>query len=73
MSRYELIRQIQMEIERLNAEIDVKIIRGVSYRGEARRHKFLKARLSELVRADKRQRSEGWFSRAAHAMSMLVL
>ncbi|MFA6050538.1 MAG: hypothetical protein WC761_05065 [Candidatus Paceibacterota bacterium] len=69
MSRYELIRRIQIELERLNAEIDVKIIKGTSYRQEARRHKFLMARLAELTQPTK---SPNWMQRAAHAMSMFV-
>lgn len=53
MSRYTLIKEIQMELERLNSIIDLKIIRGASYRRESQRHRFLKKRLSELARNGK--------------------
>lgn len=49
MSKHQAIKTIRAEIERLNREIDLKIIKGVSYRREALRHKFLKAQLARLV------------------------
>ncbi len=36
-----MVRAAQVEIRRLNERIDRKIIRGLSYSPEARRHKFL--------------------------------
>lgn len=47
MSKHTLTKEIQREIARLNDTIDRKIVRGKSYRNEARRHKTL---LSELQR-----------------------
>jgi hypothetical protein len=48
MSKHQAIRTIRMEIHRLNQEIDLRIIKGVSYRREALRHKFLMAQLARL-------------------------
>ncbi|MBU6231104.1 MAG: hypothetical protein KGI45_01040 [Patescibacteria group bacterium] len=48
MSKHQAIRAIRVEIERLNQEIDLKIIRGASYRREALRHKTLMAQLARL-------------------------
>lgn len=76
MSKLELIREIQAELERLNMKIDRKIIRGAPYRKESRRHKFLTARLQDLSRITitKSQSWQGnWIARAASAMSMFVL
>ncbi len=38
-----------MEIERLNREIDLKIIHGLSYRREAHMHKILTSQLRHLA------------------------
>ncbi len=49
MSRGDLIRTMQTEIMRLNQQIDLKIIKGASYRREAKRHKFLLTHLRDLT------------------------
>jgi len=49
MSKQQTIKTIRAEIERLNQEIDLRIIRGVPYRREALRHKALKSQLARLV------------------------
>ena len=51
MSKHQAIRIIRSEIDRLNAEIDLKIIRGMSYTREARRHKFLRQLFCQYERA----------------------
>ena len=48
MSKHQTIKTIRSEISRLNQEIDLRIIRGVSYTREARRHKFLMMQLKRL-------------------------
>jgi hypothetical protein len=63
MSKQQAIRAIRAEIERLNQQIDLNIIKGVSYRREALRHKFLR---SQLVRL---QPQKGWFGRSLSFMS----
>jgi len=49
MSKHQAIRTIRMEIDRINQEIDLRIIKGVSYRREALRHKFLMSQLTRLA------------------------
>lgn len=48
MSKNTLTKEIQREIARLNDTIDRKIVRGKSYRDEARRHKMLLSELQKL-------------------------
>ena len=52
MSKYRLSKILQSEINKLNEVIDVKIIRGLPYRNEARRHKFLMKQFEELRRQE---------------------
>ncbi len=49
MSTNTLVRELKKEINNLNAVIDMRIIRGMPYRTEARRHKFLKRQLQSLT------------------------
>lgn len=49
MSKHQAIKTIRMEIDRINQEIDLRIIKGVSYRREAIRHKFLMSQLRRLA------------------------
>lgn len=49
MSKYQTIKTIRMEIDRLNQEIDLRIIKGVPYKREAVRHKFLMRQLSRIA------------------------
>jgi len=48
MSKHQIVKELRREISKLNRIIDMAIIRGVSYRDEARRHKFLVAQLARL-------------------------
>jgi hypothetical protein len=48
MSKHQIVRELRREISKLNRIIDLAIIRGIPYREEARRHKFLVAQLSRL-------------------------
>ncbi|MES2314321.1 MAG: hypothetical protein V4524_00065 [Patescibacteria group bacterium] len=48
MSKHQIVKELRREIAKLNRIIDLAIIRGVSYREEARRHKFLVAQLTRL-------------------------
>lgn len=41
MSKIRTIYKISREIKKLNHDIDLKIIKGLPYRAEARRHRFL--------------------------------
>ncbi len=41
MSKIKLAINVKRELKKLNHEIDLKIIKGLPYRAEARRHRFL--------------------------------
>jgi hypothetical protein len=58
MSKHQAIKTIRTEIERLNQEIDLRIIKGVSYKREALRHKFLMNQLARLA-----PRRSNWFGK----------
>jgi len=65
MSKQQAIKEIRREIDRVNQEIDLKIIKGVPYAREARRHKFLMSQLSRL------SPSRSWFNRTFNFASAI--
>jgi hypothetical protein len=67
MKRYILIRRVESEIARLNEEIDMRIVRGVSYKALARKHKTLIAELRSL------ERTPGMMNRFAQYASVFLL
>ncbi len=50
MSKYKLAYNVQREIKRLNNTIDLKIIKGLPYKAEARRHRFLMSQFNNFER-----------------------
>ena len=48
MSKYQAIRTIRMELDRINQDIDLRIIQGLPYRRLSMRHKFLMSQLARL-------------------------
>jgi len=54
MSKHQIVKELRREISKINRIIDLAIIRGVPYREEARRHKFL---VSQLARLQPRRQS----------------
>ena len=50
MSKEKLITTLSREIAELNEQIDMKVIRGISYKNESRRHKLLVSMLSDVGR-----------------------
>lgn len=54
MSKYNLERALVKELDVLNDMIDKKILRGLSYAREARRHKELLLNLANLRRETRR-------------------
>jgi hypothetical protein len=50
MTRENFTKKAQEEIENLNQVIDMKIIKGVSYRNEAKRHRFLMSKIGNTTR-----------------------
>lgn len=51
MKRYILIRRIENEIAKLNEEIDMRIMKGISYRNLSLRHKVLMTQLRAVKRS----------------------
>lgn len=48
MSQQKLVQEISSELQKINEEIDFKIIKGFPYRREARRHKMLLSMLNDV-------------------------
>ncbi|MDP1624935.1 MAG: hypothetical protein Q8L64_04155 [bacterium] len=68
MSKNQMIGAIEREIKALNWRIDLKIVQGLSYAAESRRHKRLVSQLRMLA-----PRRFGIFSRMTQAMAMFTL
>lgn len=64
-----MIREIEHEIRNLNVLIDIKIIRGESYKKESKRHRFLVAQLSHL----KYNYNRGFLRKLAGSFASFVL
>ncbi len=60
MSKYRAERALRRELENLNEIIDQKIIRGLSYAREARRHKFILRSIWHIKRASE----PSWFRKS---------
>jgi hypothetical protein len=58
MSKPHLEKLLKSELGALNDVIDQKIIRGLSYTREARRHKFITARIISL-----KKQTRSWFGK----------
>ncbi|MBI2023241.1 hypothetical protein HYT01_01610 [Candidatus Giovannonibacteria bacterium] len=55
MTKYQTFKIISSEIDKLNRLIDMKIIKGTTYKAEARKHKELYTKLRRL------SSGAGWF------------
>lgn len=63
MSKKTLMRTISEELEYINQKIDMKVIKGISYRAEAKRHKLLVSMLHDVKRMpEASQRGHSIFS-----------
>jgi len=71
MSKFILEKKIQNELRKLNVVIDTKILKGISYRREALRHRFLLNRLSDLHRLSRFH--SNWLQRAVNVVATFVL
>ena len=69
MSKQNLEKTLLRELEILNDQIDEKIIKGMSYVREARRHKFILSNLASIRRAS---RSQSWFGRSFGFVSTFI-
>ncbi|MDB5238792.1 MAG: hypothetical protein JWO00_127 [Candidatus Parcubacteria bacterium] len=68
MSKHQIVKSLRSEVKKINYVIDQKIIQGVPYSREARRHKFLISQLNRLAP----QRSS-WLSRSMSFVTMFML
>ncbi|HEY4508968.1 MAG TPA: hypothetical protein VJC13_01645 [Candidatus Paceibacterota bacterium] len=62
MSKNNLEKTLRKELEVLNDVIDRRILRGLSYSREAKRHKFVLSNLSRIRRES--SVGSGWLSRS---------
>ncbi len=67
MSKHQIIKSLRSEIKKINYVIDEKIIQGVPYSREARRHKFLISQLNRLAPP-----STNWFARSISFAAMFM-
>lgn len=51
MSKHQIAKSLRKEIAKINRVIDMKIIQGLPYYNESRRHKFLTSQLKHLTPA----------------------
>jgi hypothetical protein len=70
MSKQKLITTIHTELEKINEQIDLKIIQGLEYKRESRRHKFLVSHLTQAIRGDIKK---SWTHRLSHMMASFLL
>ncbi len=62
MQKENLIKVMQSELRQLNQEIDLRIVKGLSYQHAAKRHKFLMKQLSNLTHARAGLQRSGFWS-----------
>lgn len=67
MSGHTYKKTIESELRKLNEAIDLKIIKGVSYVKESRRHKFLLRQLKGFALPS------SWFQKSFNLVSTFVL
>ncbi len=67
MSKYEIVKSLKHEIRKINYVIDQKIIQGMPYYRESRRHRFLTSQLSRLAPP-----KVSWFGRSLSFMAMFM-
>lgn len=66
MSKQNLERALRRELDVLNYQIDHKIIRGLSYAKEARRHKYVVSSLNRLRKVNR----SAWFMRPLNMFNL---
>ncbi len=71
MSKQNFERTLRRELEVLNDQIDHKIIKGLPYGKESRRHKFIVQRLSE-IRKNANSRAN-WLGRSLGFATTFIL
>ena len=68
MSKHQIVKSLRSEIKKINYVIDQKILQGIPYSREARRHKFLISQLNRLTPP-----SSNWFARSMSFVTMFML
>ena len=68
MSKHQIVKSLRSEIKKINYVIDEKIIHGLPYSREARRHKFLISQMNRL-----NPPSSSWFFRSMSFVTMFML
>ena len=68
MSKNNLKKVLNKELKQLNETIDQKIVRGLSYSQEARRHKCISHTLIQI--AQEKNSDSGWFSQSIRLPSI---
>jgi hypothetical protein len=68
MTKYKLTKVVKSELQKLNEQIDYKIVNGIPYKRDAERHKALLLRYYNLVRE-----KESWLHRSLNFVSTFVL
>ena len=71
MSKFILEKRVKEELKKVNETIDLKIVRGMSYKRDALRHRFLLNRLADLHRLPKFH--SNWFKRSMNVMATFLL
>ena len=67
MSKQEIVKSLKHEIKKINYLIDQKIIQGLPYYHEARRHKFLTSQLKRIAPP-----RSSWFGRSLSFVTMFL-
>ncbi len=67
MSKQQTVRTIRAEIDRLNQEIDLRIIQGMPYKRLSMRHRFLRSQLSRLA-----PQRVSWFGKSLSFVSTFM-
>ncbi len=70
MSKQNLEKEVRKELEMLNDQIDRRIIKGLSYGREARRHKFLLSSLARMRRSSSVR--SNWLARSFGLVSTFI-
>ncbi len=71
MSKIMLEKTIREELRKINDIIDLKILKGLPYKRESLRHRFLLSRLSDMHRLPKFRSS--WLTRSLNVLATFVL
>ncbi len=71
MSNIILERKLRTELHKINDIIDLKIVRGLSYKRESLKHRFLLSRLSDMHRIPRFNST--WLKRSINVVATFVL